>query len=273
MIDHKALKDALRTINDTQPLVEAEKEKYNAAIKNIEANAQYTAPAFLQRQKDEAKKNYDSVVNRLMGNMRNALEVVKANNDFSGETVDFENPKFQSAVKFIDTMGKDMEPVDQLNIINQFRGCPAELKAIGTKFKSKGMYFADEVQELTKNIPSIAIENTEHVLSRYEYNGTADFGEMFFNRQDFRNQAARFGYDLGTATNPYISALQDERKRIPRLDENADPKDKAKRDFAEYKITTALKKMSEGGEDSIEEIFSSTIKALENWSYDEAFGQ
>lgn len=269
MIDHSKNKNAYRTVLETEGIINAAKQKYEDQLKQIDSQKEYTAPSYMEKLKAEAKANYEAVASRSMKQFAEAVSTIKQSNNYSSEAADFGNADFQNALRFIDSMGKDLSYTDQVNIIDKFRGNPAELKAIETKYRNNGLYFSEEAKDSTTPLSATAIENAELVIAGYEYNGKPDFSKMLWNRQDFRNQAKRLGYDLETADDPYTQALISEKKRLPEVNADTSPEEKARIDFAKYHINEALNKIKavgETGEGSIEDIFSNTINTLEHYA-------
>lgn len=261
-VNHKQLKDALKIMCDAPDSIRRAQDRYKeklSAIKEKERSGNWS-PNAIAADRKTAKEDFDRVVGRLMGQMKSAVYTVNENNSFDGESFDFADPKFQSALTFIGLMGRDMTPKDQINMLEQFRGNPGALNALGAAMKKNGLYFADRAKEMTKTIPHQALEDVAYVVGKYELNGEVDLGRMKWSGAEFKKAAERYGYDMSDAPDPYVSALMDARDLIPVSD---DPKEQAKNDAARWKIDAAIKELKTG-QGSPEDILSKTIKGIDN---------
>ena len=265
-VNHKALKDALKIMTEAPDSLRRAEERYKeklAAIKAKETTGNWS-PNAIQTDRKAAKEDRDRIVSRLMGQMKGAIQTISENNNFSGEAFDFSDSKFQSAIRFLDIMGHDMTHADQINLLEQFRGNPGALNALGAAMKKKGLYFADRAKELTKTIPQSALEDAAYVVSKYQYFGEVDLGHMRWSMGEFKKQAERMGYDMTDAPDPYISALIDARDLIP---VSEDEKEQARNQAARWRIDNAIKELNTAkatGQGSAEEIFSKAIRSLES---------
>ena len=261
-VNHKQLKDALKIMCDAPDSIRRAQDRYKeklSAIKEKERSGNWS-PNAIAADRKTAKEDFDRVVGRLMGQMKSAVYTVNENNSFDGESFDFADPKFQSSLTFIGLMGRDMTPKDQINMLEQFRGNPGALNALGAAMKKNGLYFADRAKEMTKTIPQSALEDAAYVFGKYDYNGEVDLSRMQWSGAEFKKQAERMGYDMTDAPDPYVAALKDARDLIPVSD---DPKEQAKNDAARWKIDAAIKELKTG-QGSPEDILSKAIKGIDD---------
>ena len=264
-VNHKQLKDALKIMCEAPDSIRRAQDRYKeklSAIKEKERSGNWS-PNAIAADRKTAKEDFDRVVGRLMGQMKSAVYTVNDNNDFGGETFDFSDPKFQSALTFVSIMGRNMTHPDQINMLEQFRGNPGALNALGAAMKKNGLYFADRTKEMTKTIPHQALEDVAYVVGKYELNGEVDLGRMKWSGAEFKKQAERMGYDMTDAPDPYVAALKDARDLIP---VSEDATEQAKNDAARWKIDAAIKELNNAkatGQGSPEDILSKAIKGIE----------
>ena len=264
-VDYKALKDALKIMTDAPASIKRAESRYQDKLADIEARSRDLSPNYKDKLKAEAKEDRNIVVSRLMDQMDKAIYTIDANNSFDGEAFDFSDPKFQSAVNFLNLMGADMTPVDQVNMLESFRGNVGALKAIGSAMRKNGLFFADQANEMAKTIPESAITDAAVFIGTYRYDGTIDYSRMQFSGSEFEKQAKRLGYSMEDAPDPYISALADARNLIH--DVTDDPKAKARNNAVRIKIDMAIKDIQTAkatGKGSVEDIFSKAIRSVEN---------
>ena len=265
-IDQKAHKEALKTMSEAPAAIKRAEDRYKeklAEIKQKEASGNWS-PNAIKTDRAVAKEDRDRIVGRLMGQMKNAINTIGANNSFSGASFDFADPKFQSALTFLNLMGHDMTPTDQVNMLEQFRGNPGALSALGAAMKKNGLYFADRAKEMTATIPEQALQDAAYVVGKYELNGEVDFSRMTWTKSEFKKMAERMGYDMTDAPDPLVAALMDARDLIPNSE---DEKENARNQAARWKLETAIKEINTAkatGQGNAEDIFSKAIRSVEN---------
>lgn len=167
----------------------------------------------LNKRREEARAERDRVCHGLAHRMRDSLEYVKAHNNFSDtETIDFENPKLQSALKTIDYMGKDLSFADQAAILNKFRGDIGALRVIEKAFAKNGLYMKTAAKELQRTIPQQAIDEMSYVLGAHDWaekNGRFEFPieKAYWTKGEFGKQLERLSLDPADAEDPYSAVL------------------------------------------------------------------
>ncbi len=263
MIDHKKMKDALKIVNEVPKSVERAEKLYQerlAEIKTREATGDWGRNK-IAADRQSAKEDRDRVVSRLMGQFESAVVTIKENNSFGGALADFADPKFQAALSFIGTVGHDMSPSDQIGLLEQFKGQPGQLNALGAVMKKHNMFFSNRAQELTKTISNQALEDATYVIGLYKYNGKVDFGRMRWTKDEFDKFGERNGYDMEDAPDPYLAALSDARNNISISD---DPMEEARNKAKRMKIDLAIqdvKKAVVNG--NVEEVFTKAVRGIE----------
>lgn len=264
-INHSEKKKALKIMSEAPDSLRRAENLYKerlAAIREKELTGNWS-PNTIKADRTRAREDYDLVAKRLIGQMKNAVYTINDNNSFDGESADFADPKFQSALTFINMMGHDMSAVDQINMLENFRGNPGALNALGAAMKKKGLYFADRAKEMCKTIPEQALEDAAYVVGKYEYNGEVDWGRMRWSKDEFAKAAQRYGYDMSDAPDPFISALMDARDSIPIA---GDDKEQMRSGAAKLSLDLAIRDMQKAkqtGEGNAEQIFSDAIRRME----------
>ncbi len=214
-IDHKALKQALRTLDEAPKKIAQAKTQYSAdleEIRKLERSGNYS-PNYINNAKAKAKEKRDTNIKVLAESLKPALCTVKANNDYSTAELDLDDPKLQAALSIINTQGKNLAHNLQVQILNQFRGNPSALAVLEGSMKAKGLYFSTLAREMQKSISSEAIENMERAIGYYDYyanhKGIIDFDDkkIYWTRNAFKEQAQRLGYDEDGTEDAYIYAL------------------------------------------------------------------
>lgn len=267
-INHAELKKALKIMTEAPESIRRAEDRYKEKLLDIQKKEESGrwSPNAIKSDRLLAKDDRNRVVGRLMNQMKSAINIISANNSVYGESCDFADPKFQAAISFISLMGKDMTPTDQINLLENFRGNPGALNALGSAMKKNGLYFADRAKEMTKTVPSQALEEALYVCSKYELNGVVDLGHMRWTKDEFKKAAERYGYDMTDAPDPYIAALTDARDNIPVSD---DEKEQARNTAAKWKIDSAIKELNAAkatGQGNREDIFSKAVRDIESYA-------
>ena len=220
MIDHAKLKAALKTLDSAPKAIDAAKARYRTKmqeIKEMEASGKY-APLNIKTAKTEAQRERDRTVKALAESMLPALETVKRNNDYTGEQIALDDPKFTNALNVISLLGKNVPLSTQASILSQFRGNPAALSVLEQAYKKNNLYMHTTAHEMQKPVSAAAIDDMETALSYYVYNaqkGIYDFDttKCHWTQHEFGEQAERLGYDT-SAESPYAYALAEESRRL-----------------------------------------------------------
>ena len=109
-IDHRSLRQALRTLDEAPKKITQAKRQYSAdleEIRKLERSGNYS-PNYIAKAKADAKEKRDRAVKTLAESMKPALNVVRANNDYSTAELDLNNPKLQTALNIINGQGKNL---------------------------------------------------------------------------------------------------------------------------------------------------------------------
>lgn len=234
-INHAALKQALRTLDESPKRITQAKQQYSTdleEIRKLERTGNYS-PNYIAKAKADAKEKRDRTIKTLVESLKPALATVKANNDYSTAELNLDDPKLQAALSIINTQGKNLAHNLQVTILSQFRGNPSALAVLEGAMKSHGLYFSGLAREMQKPISSEALENMTTALAFYDYGvmskGIYDFDEkkIYWTQNAFKEQAQRLGYDLENGTeDAYVYALtelqrQAEEERFSPEEENS----------------------------------------------------
>ena len=272
MIDHKALKQALRTLDEAPKKISQAKRQYSAdleEIRKLEKTGNYS-PNYLTKAKADAKEKRDRAVKTLAESMKPALNIVKANNDYSTAELDLNNPKLQTALNIINGQGKNLAHNLQVQILNQFRGDPSSLAVLEGAMKANGLYFHSLAHEMQKSVSSEAIDNMNAALNYFDYyasKGIYDFDEkkIYWTQNAFAEQAQRLGYDLEDGTQDAYNFALAELRRQAESERFGDPNNSAEAwarkmalDMAQNEVTKAR----ESGQDEAE-AFNRAVKRIQ----------
>lgn len=271
-IDHKSLKQALRTLDEAPKKISQAKRQYSAdleEIRKLEKTGNYS-PNYIAKAKADAKEKRDRAVKTLAESMKPALNVVRANNDYSTAELDLNNPKLQTALNIINGQGKNLAHNLQVQILNQFRGDPSSLAVLEGALKTNGLYFHSLAREMQKPISSEAIDNMNAALNYFDYyasKGIYDFDEkkIYWTQNAFAEQAQRLGYDLEDGTQDAYTFALAELRRQAEQERFGDPNNSAEAwarkmalDMAQNEVTKAR----ESGQDEAE-AFNRAVKRIQ----------
>ena len=160
-IDNKKLAESLKILAQNPGKIKAQQNLYKdrlAEIRRKEETGNY-ARNTLEREKAEALASRDRVCHTLAHSMREALNYVAQNNDYSVHAIDLDNKKLQTALSMVNLMGSNMSFSDQLGVINQFKGDPASLRVLEAAFQKLGQSWAAKTAaEMQKPVSNKAIE-------------------------------------------------------------------------------------------------------------------
>ena len=214
MIDKKELARSLKLLASTPAAIEREREACRAKLAEIDAEEKkgIWGKVTLDNRRKEAREARNRTCNALVKQMRQALDFVAANNNYAdSETVDFESPKLQAALRTVEYMGKDLDPADQAAVLNKFRGDVGALRVLEKAFAKHNLYLKGAAHEMQKPLSDAAIREMNEVISFAEY--AASKNEFNFpieraawTKGDFQKQLDRLGLD--DSTNPYDAVMQ-----------------------------------------------------------------
>ena len=271
-IDHRSLRQALRTLDEAPKKITQAKRQYSAdleEIRKLEKTGNYS-PNYIAKAKADAKEKRDRAVKTLAESMKPALNVVRANNDYSTAELDLNNPKLQTALNIINGQGKNLAHNLQVQILNQFRGDPSSLAVLEGAMKANGLYFHSLAHEMQKSISSEAIDNMNAALNYFDYyasKGIYDFDEkkIYWTQNAFAEQAQRLGYDLEDGTQDAYTFALAELRRQAEQERFGDPNNSAEAwarkmalDMAQNEVTKAR----ESGQDEAE-AFNRAVKRIQ----------
>ena len=273
-IDHRALKQALRTLDEAPKKIAQAKTQYSAdleEIRKLERSGNYS-PNYINNAKAKAKEKRDRDIKTLAESLKPALATVKANNDYSTAELNLDDPKLQAALSIINTQGKNLAHNLQVQILNQFRGNPSALAVLEGSMKSKGLYFSTLAREMQKSISNEAIENMERAIGYYDYyanhKGIIDFDDkkLYWTRNAFKEQAQRLGYDEDGTEDAYTYAITELRRQAEEEFFSSDQEDSIKasvRKMTLDSIQADVARAKQNGED-VAAAFDRAIKRTNN---------
>lgn len=205
-----AFKAALKTLDEAPKRIKAARDVYSQtkAELNSAQNKRIYSELFRENAEKDARAERDAVIRKQVDSIRNALDTVRAERDFSGASLDISDPKLQNALNVCNSM-KKLSPATQMSIIESFRGDVASLRFIADLFESRGMYYADYARSLTAPIPQAAIDDMQYCCDRFDYCGVWDNdsdGKIYWTRGEFGKALERYGY-ADNDSDPYEDAL------------------------------------------------------------------
>ncbi len=227
--DRKELAKALKVLDATPKEINRQRERYQDAmreIKEIEKTGNWS-PNNIAGRRASAKAERDKTCAALTQRMRDAINIVAANNDYANtETIDFSSAKLKDALRTIEYMGADLSVADQAAMLSQFRGDVGSLKVLEKAFKKNNLYMKDAAHELMKPISNHAIEEMNVAIAFAERCVvTGDWSEDPFKRcmwtmGEFGKQLDRLALeDDAASVTPYsavVDAMADKLKEDKR---------------------------------------------------------
>lgn len=260
--DRKDLARHLKILDTTPNEISVQRQAYRDTLAAIDAEERkgIWGKVTLDKRRQEAKEAADRTCHALAHRMRESLEYVKAHNNYADtETIDFESPKLQSALRTIDYMGKDLSPSDQMSILHSFAGDIGALRVIEKAFAKNGLYMKSAAKELQKPISAQAINEMSEVLAYHDYHERK--GEWSFpiekatwTKGEFGKQLQRLSIDATEEPDAYSAVLDAAADQIRAdrdaaifsdMDETQKALEKAKYEAQLYKLQHAQKEMKE----------------------------
>lgn len=215
-INHKEFSRSLSVIVENPKKIAEAENKYKATLAEIQEKERKGdwSPNAIKRMKDEAISERNRVCHTLAHGMRDALEIVKRNNDLKSESLDINSVKVQNAVNILSLMGKKLTPADQASMLESFRGDPASLRFLESAFEKNNLpYAAKAAKEMYKGISEQALSDMKTVLDFHDYaesQGRYDFPieKATWTRSEFERMRDRMGYEPSNA-DPFLAAIDD----------------------------------------------------------------
>lgn len=206
-----AFASALKALDQAPKKIRAAREQYSDAVKanNTPEVKRNFSEAYREKAESSAKAKRDAEIKKQVEEIRSALQIVRENRNGPDTQLDVNNSKLLNALNLINTMGKNLDPSDQISIAEQFRGDPASLRYLVGVYKKNGYYYADLVQHMTDSIPQAAIDDMQYNVSRYDYTGTWDDSSdshIYWTKGEFAKAYERYGFG-DSDSDPYESAL------------------------------------------------------------------
>lgn len=260
--DRKKMTHHLNILDTTPKEISRQQQIYRDTLAAIDAEEKkgIWGKVTLDKRREEARAERDRTCHALAHRMRESLNYVAENNNYGDtETINFEDPKLQSALRTIDYMGKDLSYADQLSILNRFRGDVGALRVIEKAFAKNGLYMKSAAKELQKTIPERALKEMSEVLAFHDYaemQGRFDFPieRATWTKGEFAKQLERLSLDTTDAADPYSAVLDAAADQIRAdrdaaifsdMDDTQKALEKAKYEAQLYKLQHAQKEMKE----------------------------
>ena len=266
--DKKQMARELKILADTPKEIERQQQIYRGKLAEIaeEERKQIWGKATLDKRRQEALQERNTICNALANRMRPALEYVRNNNNYSqSETINFSDPRLKDALSIVDHMGKDLSPADQAAMLGSFAGDVGALRALERAFDKHGLYMKAAAHEMQRGISEQAIQEMGEVLAFQKYaedKGGFDFPieRATWTQGEFQMQLDRLQLDSTDAPDCYAAVLDSVADNIRAdmdaadysgMSEELAAVDKAKRQAELWKIKSAqqeMKKAQERGE-------------------------
>lgn len=260
--DRKKMTHHLNILDATPKEISRQQQIYRDTLAAIDAEEKkgIWGKVTLDKRREEARAERDRTCHALAHRMRESLNYVAENNNYGDtETINFEDPKLQSALRTIDYMGKDLSYADQMSIINKFRGDVGALRVIEKAFAKNGLYMKSAAKELQKPIPTQAIKEMSEVLAYHDYHeGKGEWSfpieKATWTKGEFGKQLERLSLDTTDAADPYSAVLDAAADQIRAdrdaaifsdMDDTQKALEKAKYEAQLYKLQHAQKEMKE----------------------------
>lgn len=206
-----AFRSALKTLDAGPKKIAQAREEYSAA------DAYMRDPANSRRYSDIGKENYyktaktkrDTVIKGEVAKIAKALETVREYRTFPNESINLGDSKLQAALNIINLMGSKLPHAQQISIIQDFQGRPAELNFLADVFDSQKLYYGNYARELAKPVSEEAISNLEYCVGAYEGLGKWPFdNKCYWTRNAFAEAASLYGFDVADGKDAYVEALK-----------------------------------------------------------------
>lgn len=211
----KKLAESLKILAQNPGKIKAQQnlcKEHLAEIRRKEESGNY-ARNTLEREKAEALESRNRICYGLTHAMRDALNYVAQNNDYSVHAIDLDNKKLQTALSMVSLMGGKMSFSDQAGLLSQFKGDPASLRVLEAAFQKEGQSWAAKTaKDMQKPVSEQAIREMSEVLSFAEYGeaqGRLDFPieRAYWTQGEFQRTADRLGLNLDDVADPFTLAL------------------------------------------------------------------
>ena len=279
-INKKELGSALHVLDEGPKKIAVAKTKYRQDLDSIrqkERSGDYS-PNYIAKAKQDARNEHDRVVKTLVDGMKSAYNVVVKNNDYSGEEINLDDKRLQTALTIVNTQGRNLPHDLQIKLLNQFRGEFGALSVLEGAFRANGLYFTKMAHEMQMPVKASALEDMRTAFAFYDYNlnskGIVDFDEtkITWSKGAYAAQAERLGLDLSGEENSYIYALNELKRQLDDEAFSAAPDDIKARGTAQLRRWTIestaeeLKNAKQTGKDE-SSIFNKAINSLERVSF------
>lgn len=205
---------ALKTLDAGPRRIAQAREEYNQAdawMKDSAHNRNFSQ-AGQEHYYATAKAKRDTAIKAEVDKIGKALEVARELRNFPNEKIDLSDAKLQAALNIVNLMGGKLPHAQQISIIQDFQGKPAELNFLADVFDSQKLYYGNYARELAKPISEEALNNLDYCCGAYEMLGKWPFEEKcYWTQNAFAEAASRFGFDVADGKDAYVEALKSAR--------------------------------------------------------------
>lgn len=207
-----AFKTALRTLDRAPKKIREARDVYSEAIKqnNTPEAKRIYSEVYRENTAKAARETRDAEIKKQVDEIRAALAVVREGREFPDSKLDVSNAKLMNAVTMINAVGHSLDPIQQIDIANQFRGDPASLKFLGQIYAKNNLYYADYVASMAKPIPQQALDDLEYCVNRFDYCGGVwdddSDAKIMWTKGEFAKASERYGYE-DSEIDPFEDAL------------------------------------------------------------------
>ena len=202
-------KSALKTLDAGPKKIAQAREEYRAADKYMQEHKRVYSQAGQDNYYKTAQAKRDNIIKAEVGKIGKALEVARELRNFPDEKIDLSDAKLQAALNIVNLMGRKLPHAQQISIIQDFQGRPAELNFLADVFDSQKLYYGNYARELAKPISEEALDNLDYCVGAYEMLGQWPFDEKcYWTKDAFAEAATRYGFDVTDGRDPYLEALK-----------------------------------------------------------------
>lgn len=204
-----AFRSALKTLDAGPKKIAQARAEYAEADKYMQEHKRIYSEVGQENYYKTARAKRDTAIKGEVAKIGKALETVREYRTFPNEKIDLSDAKLQAALNIVNLMGRKLPHAQQISIIQDFQGRPAELNFIADVFDSQKLYYGNYARELAKPVSEEALSNLEYCVGAYEGLNKWPFDEKcYWTQNAFAEAASRFGFDVADGKDAYVEALK-----------------------------------------------------------------
>jgi hypothetical protein len=208
-----AYKSALKTLDAGPKKIAQARAEYAEADKYMQEHKRTYSEVGQQNYYKTAQAKRDTAIKGEVGRITKALETARELRNFPDEKIDLSDAKLQAALNIVNLMGRKLPHAQQISIIQDFQGRPAELNFLADVFDSQKLYYGNYARELAKPVSEEALNNLDYCCGAYEMLGKWPFDEKcVWTKNAFAEASTRYGFNMTDTKDPYVEALKNARK-------------------------------------------------------------